>query len=241
MTVIKANGFFTLDGNDKGIVTVVGTDTVQFADLLAEAPSGRCFATGTLLNLTPQPFYMKIQGLGTEESSFYIPAYAGIKLTKMPMQKLRVAVNGTIRLIALGFIVDPVPNDDETAIAMLNTNSGLFIESDAGRSYVYDTATHTDISTATTTTILDPTTGYTARVRSISIAVSDACTVIVKWADSASANDQIIRQLNFSGVGSYIIDLGDKGQHNPQGVDGLLELVSDGTETFDVDVLSCAD
>lgn len=239
---IKGNGYFTLDNNINGVLTIIGTDDVQFADVIAEAPSGKCYVTGSLINETPQAFQLKIIGLNKEASTFTIPAYAGIKFTKMPLTQLLVAVNGTIRLRALGFIVDPEPKDDPVAQAMLNTNSGLFIEPDQGRSLFYDTQTHTDITTATTTTILDPTNGFTGRLRSISVEVASACHIQIEYTDAdGTSNVRIIRDLRFTAGGTYVVDLGDKGQHIINGVNGLLRAITSAAVVVDIDVVSRAD
>lgn len=239
---IRANGYFTLDGAVRGVVTIIGTDDQVFANLLAEAPSGRCFVSGVLINETPQDYNIKIIGENQEASIFTIRGFESIKFTKMPMQQLRVAVNGTIRLRGLGLIVDPFNDVDGHDRSILNITSGLFLVADAGRVLIYGQKTHTDIVTATTTTVLDPTAGRTGRLSKVTISAQGACRLTLETTDAdGSSNINILGIINFAGEGSFVYDFGDKGETITNGVNGLLRVISSNTAVVDIDVISRAD
>ena len=240
--VIRSNGYFTLDGANEGVLTIIGTDDQVFANLLAQAPSGRCFVSGVLINETPQDYNIKIVGMDQEASIFRIRGFESIKFTKMPMSQLRVAVNGTIRLRGLGLITDPINDVDGHDRSMLNITSGLFLEPDVGRILIYNQKTHTDINTATTTTVLDPTAGRTGRLSKATISAQGACRLTLETTDAdGSSNINILGIINFAGEGTFIYDFGDKGETITNGVNGLVRLISNNTAVVDIDLISRAD
>ena len=145
---MEATGYFSPQGGLDGIVTIVGTDAVQFADILAYAPSGRCFFSGSIINMTPQQCRLQITTEGFQHVIISIPEFGGIHFKKHPMTSIRLAVNGTVRIKGFGFIVDEETSED---FAKLLANETIEVVNDVGRNKTYSDYTHTDISTATTT------------------------------------------------------------------------------------------
>ena len=145
---MKTSGYLTLESQTDGIVTIVGTSSITFTDLLAYAPSGKCYLSGSLVNMTPQTFRLKIMTEGFEDIVYEIPGFGGLQFKKHPMTSMRVAVNGTVRLKGVGFIVDFETQQDENGL--LNAESIIVIP-DYGRTNIYPNNDHTDISSATTT------------------------------------------------------------------------------------------
>lgn len=240
--VIRSNGYFTLDGAVEGVLTIIGTNDQVFSSLLSQASSGRCFVSGTLINETPQSYNIKIVGDNMEASIFTIKGYEAIRFTKMPLQQIRVAVNGTVRLRGLGLITDPINDTDGHDRSMLNITSGLFLEAEAGRILIYDQETHTDIASATTTTVLDPTSGHTGRIYKITISTQGACRLTLETSDSdGSSNLHILGIVNFAGEGTFVYDFGDRGKTITNGVNGLVRVISNNTAVVDIDLISRAD
>jgi len=233
---LKTSGYFSPEGSIDGIVTIVGTDSVQFSDLLAYAPSGRCFFSGTIINMTPVEFRIQIMTEGFENTIFSIPEYGGVQFKKHPMTSVRIAVNGTARIKGIGFIVDEETKADFNALLVSETMEVL---NDIGRNKTYGNYAHTDISTATTTTTATPATGFTLRIYKVMCSTQGAARPIIQWTDSdGTSNVNIIGGPNYGSEGSWIWDFGDNGLHCPNGVGGLLRLVSNNTAVLDVDVIS---
>ena len=109
---MEATGYFSPQGSLDGIITIVGTDAVQFADLLAYAPSGRCFFSGSIINMTPQACRLQITTEGFQTVIISVPEFGGINFKKHPMTSIRLAVNGTVRIKGFGFIVDEQTAED---------------------------------------------------------------------------------------------------------------------------------
>jgi len=233
---METSGYFTPSGSTDAIVTIVGTDAIQFTDLLSYAPSGRCFFSGSLINMTPQLFRLKILTEGFQDLVISIPEFGGMQFKKHPMTSLRVAVNGTVRIKGIGFIVDEESKSD---FNMLLTAETMQVLNDIGRNMTYSNYTHTDINTATTTTIDVPTTGFTLRIFKVMCSTQGAARPIIQWTDSdGTTSPNIIGGPNYGSEGSWIWDFGDRGLHCPNGVGGLLRLVSNNTAVLDVDVIS---
>jgi len=236
---LEATGYFSPQGALDGIVTIVGTDSVQFAELLAYAPSGRCFFSGSIINMTPQECRLQITTEGFQHVIISIPEYGGIHFKKHPMTSIRVAVNGTVRIKGFGFIVDEETKQD---FAMLLANETIEVVNDVGRNNTFSDYTHTDITTATTTTITTPSTGHTLRIYKAMLSTQGAARPVLQWTDSdGTSNVNIIGGPNYGAEGSWIWDFGDRGLHCPNGVGGLLRLVSNNTAVLDVDVISRVD
>ena len=233
---MKTSGYFSPEGSIDGIVEIVGTDAIQFSDLISYAPSGRCFFSGTIINMTPQLFRLQIMTEGFENTIFSVPEYGGIQFKKHPMTSVRVAVNGTVRIKGVGFIVDEEHQADFDALL---TNETMKVLNEIGRNLTYSDYTHTDINTATTTTITTPATGYTLRIYKAMCSSQGAARPVLQWTDSDGTTDpNIIGGPNYGAEGSWIWDFGDRGLHCPNGVGGLLRLVSNNTSVLDVDVIS---
>jgi len=233
---LKTSGYFSPSGSIDGIIEIVGTDAIQFSDLLAYAPSGRCFFSGTLINMTPQLFRIQIMTEGFENTIFSVPEYGGIQFKKHPMTSVRVAVNGTCRIKGIGFIVDEESQADFNALLV---NETMEVLNEVGRNMTYSDYTHTDINTATTTTVATPSTGHTLRIYKAMCSTQGAARPIIQWTASDGTTDpNIIGGPNYGSEGSWIWDFGDRGLHCPNGVGGLLRLVSNNTAVLDVDVIS---
>ena len=233
---MEATGYFSPQGSLDGIITIVGTDAIQFADLLAYAPSGRCFFSGSIINLTPQTCRLQITTEGFQNVIISIPEYGGIHFKKHPMTSIRVAVNGTVRMKGFGFIVDEQTSED---FARLLANETIEVVSDIGRNNTYSDYTHSDITTATTTTAAIPATGFTLRLYKAMLSTQGAARPVLQWTDSdGTSNVNIIGGPNYGAEGSWIWDFGDRGLHCPNGVGGLLRLVSNNTAVLDLDVIT---
>ena len=233
---MEATGYFSPQGALDGIVTIVGTDAVQFADILAYAPSGRCFFSGSIINMTPQECRLQITTEGFQHVIISIPEYGGIHFKKHPMTSIRIAVNGTVRIKGFGFIVDEETPED---FAKLLANETIEVVNDVGRNKTYSDYTHSDISTATTTTAATPATGHTLRLYKAMLSTQGAARPILQWTDSdGTSNVNIIGGPNYAAEGSWIWDFADEGLHCPNGVGGLLRCVSNNTAVLDLDVIT---
>ncbi len=162
-------------------------------------------------------------------------AYESIEI-KMPLRMMNVIVNGTVILHGMGVIVRPETKEEE---AILWASAGLIERLNDGRYYRFPTYDHTDIATATTTTLATPASGATIRVYKITVSVQAAARPVVEWTDAnGTSNINILGTLNFAGEGTFVYDFGDKGLENPNGANGLLRLLSNNTAVLDIDVIS---
>jgi len=232
--------YFRLFGSDRtGLVTITATDDNDYATKIVDVSTGKCFLTGRIVNETPQAYQLRITALNNSQAEYLIPAYATVKFTKCAIESAHVAVNGTVRLRGIGFVtLDPLNTEATDQMLMI---SGVEIIQDDGRVNRYDTTTHTDISTATTTTVAAPTTGFTIRVYKITVAVQGAARPVVEWTASGGGSANVIGTLNFSAEGVFAYDFGDKGYVCENGVDGILRIISNNTAVLDIDVVFRSD
>lgn len=162
-------------------------------------------------------------------------AYEAIDV-RMPLKFLNVIVNGSALIHGMGVIVRPESKEEE---AILFANAGLIERLTDGRYYRFPTYDHTDINTATTTTLATPVAGRTIRVYKITVATDGAAAPTLAWTDSdGTSNPNAIGTLRFAGEGVFVYDFGDKGLECPNGADGLLRVTSNNTAVLDIDVIS---
>ena len=152
------------------------------------------------------------------------------------MTSIRVEDNGTVRIKGLGFIVDEQTPED---FAKLLANETIEVQNDLRRNNTYSNYSHTDITNATTTTAATPATGFTLRLYKAMLSSQGAARPVLEWTDSdGSSNANIIGGPSYGSEGSWIWDFGERGLHCPNGVGGLLRLISNNTAVLDLDVIT---
>lgn len=107
---------------------------------------------------------------------------------------------------------------------------------------VFDQYTHTNISSATTTTIAAPSdANHRLRVLQVSIAVISGTVPtgpIIEWTDADGTSDvKQIAQIFMNSLGTFIMPLGVDGLQCPNGAGGLLRCVSSNTASLKIDVI----
>jgi len=161
-------------------------------------------------------------------------AYESIDI-RMPLRTLNVIVNGVVIIHGMGVVVRPETQQEE---AVLWANSGLLERLHDGRYYSFKKYKHTEISSITTTTLVTPADGFAIRVYKITVSTIGKPEPRLQWTDqNGVSNINVIGKIMFSGKGTFVYDFGDKGLEIPNGINGLLRLVSDNTEDIEVDVI----
>lgn len=153
----------------------------------------------------------------------------------LPVTKMCVLVNGTVKVHGMGTIVEAeTPSDHVLCIQNTTMEENLHYY----RTYNFDQSAHTDIATATTTTLITPSdTDHEFRLYKLNITSDGATVVTIQATDSAGANPHILGTINFGGGGTYTYDFGDNGWSCPNGKAGLLRAISTNTANLDIDCI----
>ena len=236
--MIIVAGMWTFNNEDSsGIKTYTGTSEIQSIDPVRICKDEDHFFVGQIENLSSVAGILILRGFGGLEQKFRLRGKESVRIRGCPIRELDMAVNGTIQLRGVGNVLLATSEEDRREL-LLNSN---IIERNATEtgSLTFPTYDHTDISTATTTTLATPASDKIIRVYKITVAVQGASRPILRWTDSdGTSNPNIIGQANFTGEGSFVYDFGDEGLLCPNGIDGLLRLVSNNTAVLDIDVIS---
>ena len=228
-TRIGTNNTVTITGTSATVEQIAYTISNKSDDLFSGSIS-HLSGTSIKLNL--------ISEYGDRGGFQVIDLMAGetLNLVNYPITKLGVVVNGSCTIRVLGRLVS-AETPQEMALLLSGSSVSVSLDnSDIPSSWTqYD---HTDINTATTTTVATPASGKIIKVYKITIAVQSAARPVIQWTNSAGVSADIIGTCNFAGEGFFIYDFGDQGLENPNGVDGLLRVISNNTAEIDVDVIS---
>lgn len=164
-------------------------------------------------------------------------AKESITLNAFPISQLQYfAPNGTWEAHGMGVIVE-CDNDQDVAELLLQTE--MYENLVSGRVYNFPICTRTTITTATTTTIKTPATGFKTRVYKITVACDGADRVDIEWTDSdGTSNANFIGKIRFGAEGTFVYDFGDQGYECPNGLNGLMRAITSTTANCVIDVIS---
>lgn len=153
----------------------------------------------------------------------------------LPVNKMCVLINGDVKVHGMGTIVEAeTPSDHVLCIQNTKMEEDLHYY----RTYNFNLSAHTDISTATTTTLITPSsTDNEFRLYKLNVTADASTIVTIQTTDNAGANINILGTINFGGAGTYTYDFGDNGWACPNGKDGLLRAVSTNTANLDIDCI----
>ena len=156
-------------------------------------------------------------------------------LNGLPVTRMCVLVNGTVKVHGMGTIVEAeTPSDHILCITRSQMSEKLAYY----RTYNFNKSSHTDINTATTTTLITPSSTHNEfRLYKLNITSDGATVVTIQTTDSAGANAHILGSINFGGGGTYTYDFGDNGWSCPNGKAGLLKAISTNTAVLDIDCI----
>jgi len=228
-------------GPDGELVTVASSDIGQIpiAQQVRACERETMYLTGVVINESDVEVFLRFQGFnGTVLHQHTLKPYA-----KLTVKNLSVEYLGFVSLS----IAEVHVMLQKWEVASMEQIASLpdveFIDDQSDAPYrVFDQYTHTDIASATTTTIATPTTGQRLRVLQISVQ-SDAATIVtLQWTDSdGTSNVHIITKVQLTSAGTFIIPLGIDGLQCPNGTNGLLRAVSTNTANVDIDVIWFSD
>jgi len=157
-----------------------------------------------------------------------------LNIKGLPVDYIGVVVNGTVAVHGMGVIV----NLTEQELLNVLGQIGLYEDLHDFRYYGFPETAHTDINSATTTTLATPASGKTLRIYKITLSSQGAVNgLVVETTTSAGASAHIIGTINFPSAGTWVYDFGDRGWECPNGANGLLKLISVDATVLDVDVV----
>lgn len=200
-------GFFVLRDQefDTGLSRFTGTDFNQFSSPdMVLAPSGKCYVSGSIINTSPRPCKLRIISGNQVIAEAFLAEYGILKMTRQPFTAIKIAVNGTVALRAVGFVTD---FEDKKEEAMFLARSGIEI---IDRNYKdvwhnFDQTIDTDITGAATTNVIDGITDdRNLAVGKIFISTDGVTNVEVQYERGGSI--QYIGQVQFAAAGFAIID-----------------------------------
>ncbi len=224
-------------GTDTGQRTFTGTDLIQEAGSVEVGELALDFFVGQIENVSDQTCQLELVGYRGLQQRFRLRPNEAVRVRGCPLSRVRVFVNGTVTLRGTGNVLR-AENESDNTLLLLQSN---IIERAASTAsvFVFSTYDHTDIVTATTTTIATPGAGFSIRILKITVAVQGANRVELRWTDSdGTSNPNAIGVINFTGEGTFVYDFGDNGLLIPNGIDGLLRAITSSTSVTDIDVIS---
>lgn len=224
-------------GSETGQATFTGTDLIQEAGSVEIGESQFDFFVGQIENVSDQTCQLELVGYQGLQQRFRLRPNESVRIRGCPLSRLRVFVNGTVTLRGTGNVIR-AQTRQEVNLLLLQSN---IIERAASTAsvFVFPTYTHTDITTATTTTVSDPAAGLALRIYKITVSTQGANRIELRFTDSdGTSNPNTIGIINFSGEGTFVYDFGDNGILSPNGLDGLLRAITSQAVVVDVDVIS---
>ena len=161
-------------------------------------------------------------------------AKESFNINGLPLTRMAVVVNGTVKVHGMGVILEAETPQDHI---MLLSESYMQENLAYYRTYSFSNCTHTDITTATTTTIATPTANTCLRPFKVVMRSAGANIITVQSTDSdGTSNANIIGSYEFTAGGTAEINWGANGWTIPNGNDGLLRAVTTQAVVVDIDV-----
>lgn len=229
----------TLSFSSSGELSFTGTGLSQAA---TNSPVQICdvegmYFVGQIENVSAQECQIQLNGFFSLSQRFRLRANESLRIRGWPLDFISVFVNGTVTLRGIGTILE-AQNDEDTRL-LLSTSNIIERAPSIGATFNFPTYEDTNITTATTTTVADPAANLTKRIYKLTVSCQSAARPVIQWTDSdGTSNVNILGTLNFAGEGSFVYDFGDDGLICPNGIDGLLRIVSNNTAVLDIDVVS---
>ncbi len=157
-------------------------------------------------------------------------------LKGLPVTKMCVLVDGTVKVHGMGAVVQAETPSDHI---LCMTESTMAEHLAYYRTYNFSKSAHTDISTATTTTLITPSSSHNEfRLYKLNITSAGSSVITIQTTDSdGTSNAHILGSVKFVGGGTYTFDFGDNGWACPNGKAGLLRAISTNTTDLDIDCI----
>ena len=233
-------GFYNFKGGGTEQITGITNEGLPSStDNISNNPN--IFFSGQFSNLSRRLVHVGLHAFRHDGSTTLhkhdIRAYESLNLSNIPLQKIDVYIeaNQTVGFHGMG-VHTLIEDDDERAVALTKSN----IKEALRQSPDFDTDiyTKTTITTATTTTIMTPSTDTALGLYKVTIACAGANTVELEWTDSAGTGGiNVIGLLRFGGAGTFVYDFDTAMLRNPNGQNGLLRAITSTTAGTQIDCI----
>jgi len=166
-----------------------------------------------------------------------IRAYESINLRNIPLRSISVFVepNITAGFHGMGALT-LIEDSDERAVAL--TKCDIFETLHQSPDFDTDEYTKTTITTATTTTIMTPSTDTALGLYKVTISSAGAQTVELEWTNAAGTGGiEVIGLVRFGAEGTFVYDFDTAMLRNPNGQNGLLRAITTTTASTQIDCI----
>ena len=199
------------------------------------------FFNGQFSNLSRHLVHVKFEAFKSNGQTTLhkhdIRAYESINLRNIPLRSISVYVepNVTAGFHGMGALT-LIEDSDERAVAL--TKCDIFETLNQSPDFDTDIYTSTDITTATDTIIMTPSTGTALGLYKVTIACAAANTVQLKWTDTAGTGGfQILGLYRFGAEGTFVVDFDTAMLRNPNGQNGQLMATTSTTAATQIDCI----
>ena len=166
-----------------------------------------------------------------------IRAYESLDLRNVPLRSISVYVepNVTAGFHGMGALT-LIEDSDERAVAL--TKCAIWETLHQSPDFDTDEYTKTTITTATTTTIMTPSTNTAIGLYKVTMACAAAQTIELEWTDSAGTGGvNVIGLYRFGAEGTFVLDFDTAMLRNPNGQNGLLRAITTTTAATQIDCI----
>ena len=166
-----------------------------------------------------------------------IRPYESLSLNNIPIRAIHVYVepNVTAGFHGMGALT-LIEDADERAVALTKCN--IFETLNQSPDFDTDEYTKTTITTATTTTIMTPSTDTALGLYKVTVSCAAAQTVELEWTDSAGTGGiEVIGLVRFGAEGTFVYDFDTAMLRNPNGQNGLLRAITTTTASTQIDCI----
>ena len=199
------------------------------------------FFNGQFSNLSRTLVHVRLEAFKTNGQTTLhkhdIRAYESINLRNIPLRSISVFVepNITAGFHGMGALT-LIEDSDERAVAL--TKCDIFETLHQSPDFDTDEYTKTTITTATTTTIMTPSTDTALGLYKVTISSAGAQTVELEWTNSAGTGGvEVIGLVRFGAEGTFVYDFDTAMLRNPNGQNGLLRAITTTTASTQIDCI----
>jgi hypothetical protein len=226
-------------GGTEQITGITNENLHSETDTISQNPN--ILFNGQFSNLSRTLVHIRLEAFKSNGQSTLhkhdIRAYESLDLRNIPLRSISVFVepNVTAGFHGMGALT-LVEDADERAVAL--TKCAIFETLHQSPDFDTDQYTKTSISTATTTTVMTPSTDTAIGLYKVTVSCAAAQTVELEWTDAAGTGGiNVIGLLRFGADGTFVYDFDTAMLRNPNGQNGLLRAITTTTAATQIDCI----
>ena len=226
-------------GGTEQITGITNANLPSATDTIAQDQN--IFFNGQFSNLSRTLVHVRLEAFKTNGQTTLhkhdIRPYEALDLRNIPLRAIHVYVtpNITAGFHGMGALT-LIEDADERAVAL--TKCAIWETLHQAPAFDTDEYTKTTITTATTTTIMTPSTDTSLGLYKVTVACAGANTVELEWTNAAGTGGiNVIGLLRFGAEGTFVYDFDTAMLRNPNGQNGLLRAITTTTASTQINCI----